>query len=271
MRRPKKLNLFPFMFLGVVIIFIIVVFMLICLCKPSVNRESFEVSIDNEIIDIDHKLYGKLKMVSNDLITTDIGTDRIWEPHVVEVLAEHYVPGTDVLDIGCHSGLSILGMNRLKPITGIAHCIEAQSRQCEIIKYNLKDKINYRLYNTALTDTPKMMCFDTVKGNTGSTGMQVTETKTCVSAIRLDDMLPFFKNRVSVVKIDVEGHEYHIINSGRKFLSQNRPVIEIEIEIEINTGGEEHFSKMIKLFEELGYKLKKKMEVWDYVFIPVDK
>jgi FkbM family methyltransferase len=220
-----------------------------------------------DIIEIDHARYGNIRMVANDYITNHIGADRIWEPHVVEVLAEHYVPGTDVLDIGCHSGLSMLGMHRLKPITGLAHCIEAQSRQCEIIKHNLEGKIPYRLYNMALTDEPRMLCFDVNRGNTGATVLRTQNTRTCVAGLRLDDLLPFFKNRVSVIKMDVEGHEFHVVNGARKFLERDRPVIEIEI----NSGGSEHFSKMTKLFEELGYKMTKNMKNEDYVFVPVDK
>lgn len=44
-------------------------------------------------------------------------------------MADLYVPGTDVVDIGCHSALVTLGMHRFKPITGTLHAFEPQSRQ----------------------------------------------------------------------------------------------------------------------------------------------
>jgi FkbM family methyltransferase len=246
-----------------VILVILFVFILVYLI-PSGSKTS-ETFVDQDIVEINHELYGNLRMIANDLITNAIGTDIIWEPHVVEVLAEHYVPGTDVLDVGCHSGLSMLGMHRLKPITGLVHCIESQSRQCEIIKYNLHGKLPYRLYNMALTDEPRIMCFDVVHGNTGGTGVQEKETQTCVAGLRLDDMMPFIKNRVSVVKMDVEGHEYQVLKSAKKFLERHRPVIEIEI------IGHESVSKVSRLFTEMNYKLVKNMNDWDYVFVPTDK
>lgn len=260
----KYLNKYSIMKILVVISIIgLILYAISSSRKFKFNKEYYSNLTQDQINVFDHKVYGKLMMFKNDLITDVIGTDKIWEELIVKKMSDYYIEGTDVLDVGCHSGLSVLGMNHFKTITGKVHCIEAQSAQCEIIKHNLDNKIDYHLYNTAVSDTPSIVCFDTVRQNTGGTGVDGNHHKTCVGALPIDIMLPYFKNRISVMKIDVEGHEDRVLKGGAKFLATHKPVLEIEIH-------ETNYDKVHEILTtELQYRLHEKVSVHDYIYLPM--
>lgn len=65
---------------------------------------------------------------------------------------------------------------------------------------------------------------------------------------RLDDYE--FKN-VSFIKIDVEGHEEHVLDGGRKTIARDRPCLLIEIEERHNPGG---LNRIDKRLSALGYE-----------------
>jgi FkbM family methyltransferase len=245
-----------------VLVIVVITVIVLLLVTRNFTRESYSNLTGDQVVHIDHSVYGKLIMFNNDVITDFIKEGDIWEESIVKKMSDYYINGTDVLDVGCHSGLSMLGMHHFKPINGQVHCIEPQSAQCEIIKHNLDGKLDYRLYNLALMDTTQPICFETERGNTGRTPMINEETRTCVAAVPLDMLLPYFKRRISVMKIDVEGQEYSVLQGSRQFLANHKPVIEIEI-------FEQSFDKVNNLLNQLHYKLNEKLNDYDYLYVPL--
>lgn len=58
------------------------------------------------------------------------------------------------------------------------------------------------------------------------------------------------KEKIDLIKIDVEGFEYFALSGGIQTIKKNKPVILIE---EHNYGN----SKVFKLLMELGYKIRR--------------
>ena len=172
-----------------------------------------------------HAVYGDIYTFDeNDAISRSILNNNIWEEHICQILAENYVPNTDVLDIGANIGLSSIRMNQIKPISPGCkiHLFEPQYDVFSILNYNTKN-IPRILYNFALSDKNKILNFSQKEDNIGATTMNVIKNNNniYVSATYLDNLN--FERPISVVKMDVEGSEEDTLMGGLVFFEKYKP------------------------------------------------
>ncbi len=73
--------------------------------------------------------------------------------------------------------------------------------------------------------------------------------KVIVDSKKLDDCE--FKNKISLIKIDVEGHEIPVIKGGIKTISSNKPALIVEID---ENHSKQKVSSTISFINSLGYK-----------------
>lgn len=88
--------------------------------------------------------------------------------------------------------------------------------------YNTRSIPKRKLYNFALSDKEKIISFNTVKNNVGGTGMTYSqfwlENVLCTQLDNID-----FKDKISLVKINVEGAELSLIKGGLKTIGKHKP------------------------------------------------
>jgi len=162
-----------------------------------------------------------------------------WEPDVCNALARLYVRGTDVIDVGANLGLNAIGLHRRTPVTGVIHLFEPQHDVFAALRYNAQH-IPAMLYNVAVADTIRMLCFEQVHGNIGGTPLQgdggavgspfafpVSQKSTHVLALPLDNLV--FPRRVSVIKIDAEGSELSVLIGAQTLIAKDQPAIVVEV------------------------------------------
>lgn len=73
--------------------------------------------------------------------------------------------------------------------------------------------------------------------------------KTSVRSIRLDELIADGERSPDLIKIDVEGGEFGVLNGARELLSKRRPTLIVEI----HGWGSEASQQVLKLLDELGY------------------
>jgi FkbM family methyltransferase len=202
----------------------------------------------------------------NDYITNTI-KGNFWEPEVVDIICKHLVDGTDFVDIGAHIGLISLGVHVKKPGVTI-HCFECNNTNFGYLYKNMKQHPTINLYNFALGDTNKLCNMIVNEYNSGCTHINsvvhedgskqsfnysyleglhkdiYSKNNIWFSVVPLDSVQ--FTNKVSVVKIDVEGFEPFVILGAKKFLELHKPVIIIEV-------SNDNKEKINVLLQELGY------------------
>jgi hypothetical protein len=83
--------------------------------------------------------------------------------------------------------------------------------------------------------------------------------KTFFSLVPLDFLKDTFTNRITVMKIDVEGLEYHVIKGAKEVILEHKPVIFVEI-------FEQNYQKVCDLLSEYGYDEGQYLVNEDYVF-----
>lgn len=188
-----------------------------------------------------------------------------WEENLTNTICKYIEDGSDFLDIGSNIGLITLGVKKKlkddnksnKTIKNI-HCFECNNDTFKCLKYNTKEHDEIKLYQLALSNQLELcnMTINTfnnganfisktinegnetiydydyiVKDNNNviSYHYKVENDKIYVPTMTLDYLINYFKNNISVIKIDVEGFEFNVISESNNFLEKFKPVIIIEI------------------------------------------
>ncbi len=208
---------------------------------------------------VDHPKYGHVYVLdTDDLISKFIIDKDVWEEDLCRKMADNYVPGTDMVDIGANMGLNTLLMHKMKPVTGKVHLFEPQFDCFTVLEYNTRD-IPREIYNLCLSDTYDMLSYNKVGDNVGGTSMTQNPTvnQIKVAAVPLDTIK--FDNRVSLVKIDVEGAERFVLQGGRKFFETHKPALVIEI-------WEDKRAEVMHVLQSMNYVMVEKLGGHDFLF-----
>ncbi len=207
---------------------------------------------------IDNPAYGHVYVLDKDDIISNVILDnRIWEEHICRKMADLYVPGTDMLDIGANMGLNTLRMHKIKPITGKAHLFEPQFDCFGALEYNTRE-MPREIYNLCLSDRYDMLSYSKNQDNVGATSMTNPENNHIkVASIPLDSIR--FPNKVSLVKMDVEGAEAHVLKGGRGFFETHKPALIIEL---LNHNKE----NMLPVLKDMNYVLVEHLGGEDYLY-----
>jgi FkbM family methyltransferase len=229
--------------------------------KQSKIIEKFEEVIDNKLkrfTNINHNTYGDIYVFDeHDHISRAVLKGEIWEEPICKKMAELYKEGTDILDIGANIGLNSLRMSQIKPVSGTFHLFEPQADVFLALDYNTRN-LNRKLYNFPLSDKPNILSFSQDKTNIGATQMK-EGFNTHVSSQRLDALQ--FPNKISLVKMDVEGNEYSVLEGGRRFFEQKKPNLLIEI-------WDKNKDSVFQKLQSMGYTLVEHLGGADYYFKP---
>ena len=244
--------------LTILIMCIILIFITLFLYKE--NYELFENRIER-FNKINHPVYGEIYVFDkNDTISNVVLTNNgIWEENISKIMAEHYIEGTDMLDIGANLGLNTLRMNQIKPITGTCHLFEPQSDVFTLLDFNTK-KLKRKLYNFALSNNCGIVSFNQNDNNIGATKMSNNDDISGISVTSISlDSIPF-TNKISLVKMDCEGFEINVLKGGKKFFNKYKPKLIIEM-------WTENVEEVTKELKNMNYVLLNHIGFDDYIFI----
>lgn len=192
---------------------------------------------------IDHPKYqAKIKCFANpsDTVCKTILEGEIWEQDLFDHAIKPYVkPNTCVLDCGAYVGSHSILISKIDPSVDVL-AFEMMPEHFKIIHDNIRlNRIsNMLVFNCALSESngqleiPEVDYQKEEHVNFGRTSLKDTEkedTPVHVPAMALDTFLPWIKKPLSVIKMDVEGHEIQALNGARNILSTFRPVVVVEI------------------------------------------
>jgi FkbM family methyltransferase len=192
----------------------------------------------------------------------EIFINGIYEKETAALIISSIPANGTFLDIGANIGaVSVPVCKQRNDIS--TFCVEASKRMTRYLQENISvNKINNcTVFNRAIAaeDGLSVNFFspEELYGK-GSMMPVFTQTAETVSTITLDTLVAENKiDKVSLIKIDVEGYEYHAFKGGEKLLSgENAPDILFEF-----ADWTEELAKAVKpgdaqkLLMEYGYKL----------------
>lgn len=110
---------------------------------------------------------------------------------------------------------------------------EPNEASFHLLQSNTKHLRNVKCYKTALSNLNGPRYFHSDETNSGKSKIinEVAENNQLmeVQTSRLDDFLRTIKDRISFIKIDVEGHETEVLLGAKKCITDNKPTIMIEV------------------------------------------
>ena len=167
------------------------------------------------------------------------------------LLASYINPSDIIVDIGANVGDTLASMIDRNPAPHYI-CIEADSFFFRYLTENIK-RIKQSLPNTSITTIQaligKSLSGVTLSGN-NSTKNAVLNGGT-LSSQSLDTILPGDK-KIRVLKSDVDGFDYDVLDSSLSLIKQSTPILffECQYEFEYQKTG---YLNTIKTLSQLGY------------------
>ena len=172
-----------------------------------------------------------------------------WEPYVIKELEKRLAPGDTVLDIGAHIGSLTVPMARLIGPEGTVYAFEPQRKIYRELVHNLKlnEVTNAVPLRFALSSKTGIIEMDPILPTTNPISTAILKILAAIERrnarehggrvrvgkggdkVEARTIDSFGFSDVSLMKIDVEGHEAEVLRGAEKTISALHPVIIIEI------------------------------------------
>jgi FkbM family methyltransferase len=183
-----------------------------------------------------------------------------WEPHIARVLADTLEPGSTFVDVGANVGYHSFLAASIVGRTGSVLAIEASPENCRLLELSRleNDWDQVRVLPVALDREPGLRY---LTAHLGTNAGFVPEQRSglldghgfVVHATTLDDIAP---ERIDVMKVDVEGAEFRVLEGGWSTIRRDKPTIVMEFSCEMSkrVSGVEPGAALTRVLE-LGYEL----------------
>lgn len=201
---------------------------------------------------------------STDIYLTG-GKSHNSEIRLAKFLIDQLENGDIFVDIGAHYGYFSLLASKLVGNSGKIYSFEASPKTYTILEENKMHCENIEIYNHAVSDERILLTFyefpnlyseynsldiEQFKNEDWFAEYKPNEIK--IESIVLDDFLINNNIKPKIIKIDVEGAEFKVVNGLREHLFKYSPKIVVEF-LSSKRGNTEHI-KAEKLLKSLGYK-----------------
>lgn len=203
--------------------------------------------------------------------------------------------GTTVIDIGANIGRHAIPLAKKVGVRGVVHAFEP----IPLIRSHLSENLflaelnNVVVYPFALANESGVADFNYIPNLPEESGLKKRHIYNAVPSeyklikvgvFRLDDLIPL-KNKISFIKIDVEGGELDVLRGATGLLESSRPIVAFECGAASFLGYHETPEEIFNLFSSLGYqvysitgehmtgalafnKASHAQNFWDYIALP---
>ena len=162
-----------------------------------------------------------------------------------------------ILDVGANIGNhSLYFSNFSKQVFSY----EPNPNTFELLKFNTKNLSNINIYNIGISNKNENKFLNESSFNIGDSAIVSSDEKKDIeknnktlheiSSMKLDDLEHLSDEKISMIKIDVEQHEYEVMDCASKLIEKNQPVLIFEHNIETSKKQTLKINKFIK---EKGY------------------
>jgi FkbM family methyltransferase len=159
-----------------------------------------------------------------------------YEPEVLDLLKRTITPGAVVLDVGANVGVSAMMMARWCGPEGHIYAFEPSPNPIQLLTEHLRmnglsDRVT--VCPSALSDAEGTTTFyaSGISGKSALSGANIGQSseQVHVSVTTIDAYCRAKNIKPSLIKIDVEGFEFSVLNGARDTLRDARPSILVEL------------------------------------------
>lgn len=187
------------------------------------------------------------------------------EIRLARFLIKNLSAGKHFLDIGAHYGYFSMIAAEIVGTGGKVFSFEPTTKTYELLQENAHEIPCMTIFRKAVSDTGETLVFhefpnkyseynsvDVSQFENEKWYQESQPQKVEVPATTIDGITSGEEFRPHIIKIDVEGAEYKVIQGGRHFLGLHAPLIVMEY-LEPKRHNEVH-QKAVNLLQQLGYK-----------------
>jgi FkbM family methyltransferase len=183
---------------------------------------------------------GRLLVDVADFIGGYIYYFGVWEPHLSALITSRLNAGDVFCDVGANIGYYTLLAAPIVGRSGKVVAIEPSGASFETLQRNVRLNAvnNVRMVNVAVSEKPDTLTLYSRRGNQGATTTLITRgfvPLERVSALPLGSILrPDEKDRLRLIKIDVEGAEGPIMQNLFETIDEYPETLEIVCEMSVS-------------------------------------
>lgn len=174
-----------------------------------------------------------------------------------KIFFEKYIKPNDVIiDVGANLGFTTILFSKLVGPNGKVISFEPSPtihpKLLKTIHMNSLQNVS-TIYGGCGTEEGELeLC--RIDGSSGNASLRVRQENALLEKIKirpLDDWLASEKNKISFLKIDTEGFEAEVLKGAHRILSQDRPIIYIELTEDFKDSSLES----VEILKSYGYEL----------------
>ena len=194
-----------------------------------------------------------------DVIERSLWVHGHWDIHVMNVIQDILKPGSVFLDVGANIGFFSLIASSLVGEQGLVIAFEPSIRALQRLTLNLKlnPSANIAVVSSALgSEAGVVSLYLTNPQNTGGTTLlpRPWANREVAVSLRMDDILDEIGVVPTLIKIDVEGYEYHVLKGAEKLLKQHKPFVICEVTGYFLRDSELKAADLLGFMTEIGYR-----------------
>ncbi|MFZ2542376.1 MAG: FkbM family methyltransferase [Gallionella sp.] len=177
-----------------------------------------------------------------------------WFEDEVKFLRRLLQPGQKVIDIGANYGVYTLSMAQTVGPTGCVWAFEPASSTARLLAEGIAANgftqvVLERSALSSTSGTAQLSLNDNSELNALLHGKSSTNASETVALVTLDECLESYGwQDIDFVKIDAEGEEANILKGGKRFFSEQSPLVQYEIK-----AVEDLHMELVQNFAALGY------------------
>jgi FkbM family methyltransferase len=167
--------------------------------------------------------------------------------------------GDIVIDVGANIGEVTLNAAALVGTTGKVYSFEPSRSTFRKLGRNvdLNKCANVTLFNMGLSSAEGSAAFMVPNGNRG--GARIASPNEhpdqIVELTTLDQLWSSIKGPVSLIKVDIEGHEFHALKGAEWVLREYRPKLFVELDDANLRRSGSSAEQLLSFIETLGYRI----------------
>lgn len=175
----------------------------------------------------------------DEIIVQAIKRGLVYESDTLDYISTHYEPGTIVVHAGAYCGDMLPFFSRLVGARGAVWAFEpvALHYECAVENIRLNKLRNVVLMRRALSDRNTTLWMHISDGRAPFAGRSYVvplswrpiEQLEEVEASTLDSLLQEVDGRISIIHLDIEGHECTALKGAVRTIARHKPMLILEV------------------------------------------
>ncbi len=199
----------------------------------------------------------RMAVYANDLIGMEIFLDGEFEKNELNDIYDLFkflkidIASNTAIDIGANIGNHTINFSKR---FSHVYSFEPNPHTFKILKFNTDSNNNVTAFNLGLSDTNGFLSlYEDISNYGRSSAIHTNGISTVnIEVKKLDDFIDLITN-VKLIKIDVEGMEFNVLNGAKKVISKFQPIIIFEQHLtEFKDKSE---TQSIRYLRDLEYEL----------------